>query len=238
MASQVVAQLQNFQTSQKILISDTNCSICPETKTVPLAHTTNVDHAIFNTQHSPFLLVLVHRQGVEDLSRIFSRLCISIIQPSPLSSCNIIHFILILDYLHYPPPARPDVIFFRNSQDSVFITTICTIHITQRYSLYSFCRPWQCYHSQWGWVRLQPSQDNMPQETHYDKDTTTSFQISSKICDQKTKPNCTSVYTRWLWHCVITSKTKYSEPLNLVRSWMIWPSVETCSIAQLGLFLW
>ena len=35
MASQVVAQLQNFQTSQKILISDTNCSICPETKTVP-----------------------------------------------------------------------------------------------------------------------------------------------------------------------------------------------------------
>ena len=126
MASQVVAQLQNFQTSQKILISDTNCSICPETKT------------------------LVHRQGVEDLSRIFSRLCISIIQPSPLSSCNIIHFILILHYLHYPPPARPDVIFFRNSQDSVFITTICTIHITQRYSLYSFCRPWQCYHSQWG----------------------------------------------------------------------------------------
>ena len=124
MASQVVAQLQNFQTSQKILISDTNCSICPETKTVPLAHTTNVDHAIFNTQHPPFLLVLVHRQGVEDLSRIFSGLCISIIQPSLLSSCSIIRFILILDYLHYPPPARPDVIFSRNSQDSVFITTI------------------------------------------------------------------------------------------------------------------
>ena len=86
MASQVVAQLQNFQTSQKILISDTNCSICPETKTVSLAHTTNVDHAIFNTQHPLFLLVLVPRQGVEDLSRIFSGLCISIIQPSPLSS--------------------------------------------------------------------------------------------------------------------------------------------------------
>ena len=130
MASQVVAQLQNFQTSQKILISDTNCSICPETKTVPLAHTTNVDHAIFNTQHPPFLLVLVHRQGVEDLSRIFSRLCISIIQPSPLSSCNIIHFILILDYLHYPPSARPDVIFFRHSQDSVFISTILYVQCT------------------------------------------------------------------------------------------------------------
>ena len=93
MASQVVAHLQNFQTSQKILISDTNCSICPETKTLPLAHTTNVDHAIFKTQHPPFLLVLVHRQEGEDFSLIFSGLCISIIQPSLLSSCSIIRFI-------------------------------------------------------------------------------------------------------------------------------------------------
>ena len=30
-------------------------------------------------------------------------------------------------------------------------------------------------------------------------------------------------------HCVITSQTKYSEPLNLVLSWMISASVETCS---------
>ena len=59
--------------------------------------------------------------------------------------------------------------------------TIVTIHITQRDSLYLFCRPWQCYHSHWGWVRLQPSQDNVPQETHYDKDTATSLQISITV---------------------------------------------------------
>ena len=49
-----------------------------------------------------------------------------------------------------------------------------------------------------------------------------------KYVIKKTKPNCTSVFRRWIL-CVITSQTKYSELLNLVLSWMISPSVETCS---------
>ena len=57
------------------------------------------------------------------------------------------------------------------------------------------------------------------------KDITTSLQISSKIYDKKTKMSTEGDPI----HCVITSQTKYSEPLNLVLSWMISASVETCS---------
>ena len=59
--------------------------------------------------------------------------------------------------------------------------------------------------------------------TVFYEQTTYSLQISSKTCDQRTKPNCTSVSTKGdPIHCVITSQTKYSEPVNLVLSWMIY----------------
>ena len=64
------------------------------------------------------------------------------------------------------------------------------------------------------------------------KDTTAALQISSKICDQK--PNQIAPLSTESdplhFNFVITSQTKYSEPLSLVLSWMISPSVETCSI--------
>ena len=64
------------------------------------------------------------------------------------------------------------------------------------------------------------------------KDTTSSLEISWKICDQK--PNQIAPLSTEgdpiHCNCVISSLTKYPEPLNGLLSWMISPSVETCSI--------
>ena len=56
------------------------------------------------------------------------------------------------------------------------------------------------------------------------KDTTTSLQISPKIFAIK-KPNQIALLS-----------TEYSEHLNLVQSWLISRSAETCSIAQFGFY--